>query len=205
MAQNDTEWRQHVEAWLAGPASTPPPGVTSNLLGGPSLYKYNLGLVAFGTVLAVADQHGSGKHIWDISGRDLMMYNKLTNAIILTYTLVIILTKVSILILYLRLFTPTRSIRNIIHITLWANVLFYISAFFVAIFICNPRDAFWNPYIRVENVKCLDSAAAKIVSAVFNVVSDCTILVLPISTVWMLQMQRKKKFWTIAIFASGLL
>ncbi|KAL8796077.1 MAG: hypothetical protein Q9182_007434 [Xanthomendoza sp. 2 TL-2023] len=138
MVLNDTEWRQRVEAWLAGPASDPPPGRTSNFPNGPNLYKYNV------------------------------------------------------------------SIRYIIHFTLWANILFYIAAFFVALFICNPRDAFWNPYLHAERVKCLDSAAAKVASAVFNAVSDITILVLPISTIWTLRMQRKKKIWTIAVFASGL-
>ncbi|KAI4247196.1 MAG: hypothetical protein L6R40_001539 [Gallowayella cf. fulva] len=233
MVRNETEWRQQVDAWLMGPASPPPPGVTSNLLGGPSLRKYDVlcqafcltvvttlvvvrmytkgtaatryfsDSLAFGIIIAEADGHGSGKHIWDVRGRDLMEYNKLSNAAILTYTLAILFTKVSILLLYLRIFTPTRSVRYIIHITLWANVLFYIACFFVAIFICNPRDTLWNPY--VEHAECGNSAAAKVVSAVFNVISDFTILVIPISTVWKLQMQRKKRWWTIGIFASGLL
>lgn len=47
MVRNETEWRQQVDAWLMGPASPPPPGVTSNLLGGPSLRKYDVLCQAF--------------------------------------------------------------------------------------------------------------------------------------------------------------
>lgn len=125
------------------------------------------------------------------------------NAILVTYTLVIILTKASILLLYLRVFAPARTLRIIIHFNLWANVVFYIIGFFVTLLICLPREALWNPYIR--NIKCLNAVAAELASAVFNVVSDFAILILPISMVWKLQMQRKKKLAVSAVFATGVL
>ena len=42
MSQNDTQWRQQVDAWLVGPAANPPPGVTSNFTNGPSRHKYDI-------------------------------------------------------------------------------------------------------------------------------------------------------------------
>lgn len=35
-----------------------------------------LGLIAFGIVVAEADRYGSGRHIWDITGGDYVIYNK---------------------------------------------------------------------------------------------------------------------------------
>ena len=66
-----------------------------------------------------------------------------------------------------------------------------------------PRAAYWNPYI--ENATCLDQNAAELVAATFNMVSDFAILIIPIYTVYTLQMKKNKKLATLAIFAVGLL
>lgn len=42
MSQNDTQWRQQVDARLVGPAANPPPGVSSNFTNGPSRHKYDI-------------------------------------------------------------------------------------------------------------------------------------------------------------------
>lgn len=136
--------------------------------------------------------------MWDITGADYLTFNKvqsrtracradvtdirqLTYAFYIIYTFDILFTKASILLLYLRVFSPTRSLRIVIHIFLWAHILFYIASFFAAVFMCFPLDAIWNPYVR--HIKCLDIGALKVVSAVINVVSDFAILFIPISTV----------------------
>lgn len=133
----------------------------------------------------------------------LLTFRQLTYAFYITYTFDILFTKASILLLFLRVFSLTRSLRIVIQIFLWAHILFYIASFFAAVFMCFPLDAIWNPYVR--HIKCLDIGALKVVSAVINVVSDFAILFIPISTVWNLKMQRKNKVRTMAIFATGLL
>lgn len=42
MAQNDTQRQQQMDAWLAGPVSKPPPGVSSDFVNGPSLHEYDI-------------------------------------------------------------------------------------------------------------------------------------------------------------------
>ena len=128
---------------------------------------------------------------------------QLKYAVYITYTLDILFTKASILLLYLRVFSPAQSLRIVIHLFLWAHILCYIAGFFVAVFNCSPRDAIWNPYVR--NIKCHDTRALNVASAVINVVSDFAILFIPILTVWNLKMQQKHKVRTVAIFATGLL
>ena len=121
----------------------------------------------------------------------------------MVYVLVIVITKSSILLLYLRIFSPSPLIRNLIIVNLWANILFYVVAFFVEMFNCVPRAAIWD--VRIQDYHCLDVEAAELASAAFNVVSDFAILVLPISTVWTLQMRTKKKLAVVSVFATGLL
>ena len=125
------------------------------------------------------------------------------NASELAYTLTILLTKTSILLLYLRIFSPTPSLRLAIHITLWANVAFYVIGFFLELFMCHPRESIWNPWI--ENWKCIDQGAAELASAIFNTVSDFTILGLPISAIPKLNIKREKKAALMVVFATGLL
>ncbi|KAL9053344.1 MAG: hypothetical protein Q9206_003972 [Seirophora lacunosa] len=184
MAQNDTQRQQQMDAWLAGPVSKPPPGVSSDFVNGPSLHEYDIICQTICLTLVT-------------------LFVALFNGIQITYVLVILLTKVSILLLYLRLFSPTPALRTTIHINLWANAVFYVACIFAVLFICNPRAALWKPDVGL--VHCHDQRTVRIASAAVNGISDVAILVIPISVVWRLQMQRKKKLRAIAVLASGLL
>ena len=131
-----------------------------------------------------------------------MTYLQLIDISSMTYTLVILSTKASILLLFLRVFSPSRPVRISIHVALWANIGFYVPGFFMQLFWCVPRDAIWNLRMR-QNARCLDAFGAQLASAAINVLSDLTILILPISTVWTLQMPGRKKLGILAVFATG--
>ena len=82
----------------------------------------------------------------------------------------------------------------IILINLWANIAMYIAAFVIGIV--------W--YIRKEGIGHQGGSLA-IPFAVFNIVSNIVILILPIFMVWTLKMPRQKKLATSAVFAVGTL
>ena len=52
---------------------------------------------------------------------------------------------------------------------------------------------------------CFDGSASYKASGVFNVLSDFAILIVPMPTLWSLQMSFKKKLLTMGVFAIGLL
>jgi len=52
---------------------------------------------------------------------------------------------------------------------------------------------------------CINQRAAEIASAAINTFSDFAILLLPIDTVWGLNMAKKKKLGILAILSAGLL
>ena len=91
------------------------------------------------------------------------------------------------------------SARVIIGVTL----VYYIMSTFITAFSCSPHEKIWNPL--VTDGHCLDNNALVLVTCVFNIVSDVTILLLPTRAVWKLQMARKKKIGIILLFAIGLL
>jgi hypothetical protein len=70
------------------------------------------------------------------------------------------------------------------------------------IFACSPREKIWHPLIEG---KCLDLASILISGAVVNIVSDFSILILPIYSVWQLQLNTARKIGVSSVFATGLL
>lgn len=112
--------------------------------------------------------------------------------------------KLVLLIQIHRIFTIAE--KNFIFWATWiliiCNVMTYISATFVYLFGCSPREAIWNP--RVSG-KCINWDRAQILTSAMNVVSDFCILVLPLQGIWGLHMPLKRKLGAGSVFGVGIL
>ncbi len=117
-----------------------------------------------------------------------------------TYQISIFCLKTSILLLYMRIFTTSRTLRYTSWVIILITFLFYSIGFFMAIFSCRPRRKIWYP---MTEGTCIEWAPGQLVNSVINIVTDVLILVLPMREVWRLQMPRKQKVGLIAIFAVG--
>ena len=84
---------------------------------------------------------------------------------------------------------------------MWTTFLFYFVDTFFEIFMCNPREKIWNPLM--EEGHCFNASALYMATGIFNVVSDFSILVLPMVPIWSLQIPYKKKIMISALFAVG--
>ena len=112
-------------------------------------------------------------------------------------------TKVAILLLYLRVFSPRRwdkfdtSVRGFILII----CAFYFASTTAKICQCLPRARIWD-----KNVpgKCVSLFALLGASGIFNIISDVGILLVPLKGVWNLQMSQKRKVLVYAVFTVGL-
>ncbi|KAL8857491.1 MAG: hypothetical protein Q9178_005985 [Gyalolechia marmorata] len=71
----------------------------------------------------------------------------------------------------------------------------------VQIFQCQPREKIWHPLLPG---RCVDLAAVLISGAVINVISDLSILVLPVAKIWQLQMRTSRKLSLSVVFGTGL-
>lgn len=161
-----------------------------------------LGLITYGAIFFATDHYGDGTHLWNVTVRNFIHYAFLINASAVVYSVTILFAKLSILLLYLRVFSPARRVRFAILAVMLANVAFYVIAIFVEIFQCKPRKKIWLVWIEG---KCINEIAAQITGAVWNTVSDFVILILPLNTVRALKIKKAAKIGTIAIFATGLL
>jgi len=88
-------------------------------------------------------------------------------------------------------------------IVLISLFIFYVVDVPLRLFICVPREKIWNPFY--QGGKCADQEALVMASASFNAASDFIILLLPIHSVWKLQIPLKKKILIDIYFATGLL
>ncbi|KAI1371033.1 hypothetical protein F4677DRAFT_436566 [Hypoxylon crocopeplum] len=81
---------------------------------------------------------------------------------------------------------------------IWANLIFYFAIMLAFIFNCMPQEKIWHPN---TDGRCINSNASIIATSAINVVSDLTILALPLASRFQLHMAPKTKIWTAAVFA----
>ena len=114
-----------------------------------------------------------------------------------------ILAKVAALWPLIRIFSPHKRglIFWLIQGLIWVNVLWYSAGFFALLFQCSPREKIWNPSVRghcgVDGFKLFVAANS------FNIVSDFSMLVLPLYSIWHLKLAIKQKLGVSVIFATG--
>ncbi|KAL8789308.1 MAG: hypothetical protein Q9213_001231 [Squamulea squamosa] len=161
-----------------------------------------IGLVGFAGVFFAMGEAGAGRHQWDISLRDYMRVNRLVSAADIGYCVVILLAKLPILLQYIRIFIPARQgfVYWASQTLIWANLFFYVSTSFALLFECTPRAKIWDTTIPG---RCINIKAVFLLTGAWNVLSDITILVLPISPIWQLQMSQRKKLGIYAVFSTG--
>lgn len=111
--------------------------------------------------------------------------------------------KLCVLLQMMRLFRGNKkdSVYWTIQALIWANLVFYASLFFCFIFACRPRAKLQNPKIAGA---CINNDASILATSVINIISDFSILLLPVSAVWKLKMTIKRKLAIAAIFGTGL-
>ena len=108
--------------------------------------------------------------------------------------------KMSILILYLRLFAVNRRSRY----SVWL-IMFFVCGYLIAnlltqIFGCSPRPKYWDPDIPGH---CINYTKAGLVYGSMNIISDLFIFILPLPVVWQLNLSSREKVGVSVIFMSG--
>lgn len=132
-----------------------------------------------------------------------MLREQWFNVSSIEYGVTICLTKLAILWLYRRVFSPVRwSLFDSLCVFLIVICIgFYSITSFVKIFECTPRAKIVNPKIPGH---CVDISRLLNTSGLFNTITDFLILLLPVHAVWNLHLTRLKKFLVVLVFTFGL-
>lgn len=83
------------------------------------------------------------------------------------------------------------------------NFMFYTAVTFGEIFLCSPREKYWN--VLITYGRCGNAYTANTGSGAINAFSDIILLLLPQGVIWKLQMPLKRKIAVSLVFLTGLL
>ncbi|KAJ5341187.1 hypothetical protein N7541_010311 [Penicillium brevicompactum] len=172
--------------------------------------------VTYSVIALIMGHYGGGLHWSDVAEEDKIPFQKVSKTPTLRWTSLLTsqtiyatmvmygptayLTKVCLLWIMTRVFSPFRKCVIFIRIFMGLMLAYYIPAVIVKVRICSPIATFWNKEIGGS---CLDENAIIMADAVVSVVSDLIILILPLPLTLTLQMSTKRKMRVMGILGAG--
>lgn len=109
-------------------------------------------------------------------------------------------SKLALLVFYLRI-SPQRLFRLSVYTAMCFISCYTIGLIFPTLFGCRPIERSFNALIKEAN--CINAGALYIAMAVFNVVSDVILFILPIPMVFGLQMPLRQRLGLFFVFGIG--
>ena len=123
--------------------------------------------------------HGLGRDIWTVSFKDITAMLRLFYLGEIFYLISAAVTKIAILIFYLRVFTSQRF-KQVTRVLIVLNALALIAWFFPVVFQCKPVRYAWTRWDGESGGSCIDLNAGTWTHATFNIVMDVVVLILPL-------------------------
>ena len=120
------------------------------------------------------------------------------------YSPSILMAKLSLLLLYLRIFHANVKLRYFIQFGIGFLSLFYTGTLIAYAILSIPKPG-QSQLAAILSVDTARDIPLGITQGAVNVVSDFYIFCLPIPVIWKLQLPRGKKIGVLAIFMTGLL
>ena len=119
------------------------------------------------------------------------------------YNPAIVAVKISILLLYRRLFTD-KGLNRTFDICIWSvsafTLAYSIIGVFTILFHCTPINSLWNPTVTG---KCIDFESVLITVSSCNIGADIFVLCIPMPLLWGLNMPTRRKAQLMGIFLLG--
>ncbi|UNI18571.1 hypothetical protein JDV02_004831 [Purpureocillium takamizusanense] len=144
--------------------------------------------------------HGGGLNQWDVSVTQIQPYLKSCYAATLFYAPMAFTVKLALLVMIVRVFGSVHRKTLIgMYVLIAIIVAYYVSGFFIKVFICWPISAYWHG----ESDKCMNQSAIITADAIISVISDLTILLLPTPLTWSLQLPRRKRVRVAGLLCAG--
>ncbi|PKY03825.1 hypothetical protein P168DRAFT_311363 [Aspergillus campestris IBT 28561] len=156
--------------------------------------------VSYSVVALIMSHFGGGVHWNDVPEAHHIPFQKTVYVTMVLYGPTAYLTKLSLLWIMTRVFSPFRKSVIFIYFFLALMLAYYIPAVIVKIRICDPIAKFWVPDLPGS---CLDQSSIILADAVVSVVSDFIVLLVPLPLTVRLQLPLKKKMRVMVILGAG--
>ncbi|PVH98525.1 hypothetical protein DM02DRAFT_630149 [Periconia macrospinosa] len=151
-------------------------------------------------VPSVATHIGLGRHLWDIPGpinSDLWIYYIVTRTL---YGVSIMLTKLSILTLFLR-FVLWGLPRVGIYILMAIVIIYSILTSFYWAYACRPTEKYWD--FTIKGGSCINWFKVAVFGAAMNTATDAVLLILPVAFLWNLRTTTRERIGAMIVLMTG--
>lgn len=172
-------------------------------------------LIAFAFLIALTNEFQSmsnealGKDLWTLQPEQITatLYHFWIEAIL--YNFVMNFTKISIILLYLRVWTSANTwsghFRLACFILIGLHVAYAIIIAFTVVFECNPISLAWTRWDNEHPGTCIDYLAQSYAVAAFNTILDFATFLLPLPKLVKLNVSNGKKIAVCGAFLIGFL
>ncbi|KAI1118685.1 hypothetical protein F5Y14DRAFT_399397 [Nemania sp. NC0429] len=154
--------------------------------------------IPYCVVLGIATDSGLGKHVRFVTNPRLLQIYFISAEVL--YSVVIVNIKWSILAFYRHIF-PLKLFRWVLLGLASFMGAWMFTAVFTLIFQCVPIEYNWDRTIHGGH--CIDVSKFLLVTSILNVLTDVSILVLPLPLVWKLNVTHRQRGALLALFALG--
>ncbi|KAK4442400.1 hypothetical protein QBC34DRAFT_25721 [Podospora aff. communis PSN243] len=155
--------------------------------------------IAYTGFMVVQIRTGYGVHKWDMSMEQLAIYFKMVYAALILYSTAIIVTKVSVLLLFLDVFHSTR-LRRVAWFTLGLVGIHGTWIVLSNVFFCVPIKAFWD--LTISRDRCFEPMKW-FIEMWAHIALDFVIFLLPLPVIRSMTLQRRQKMWLCFVFSLG--
>ncbi|KAF2014143.1 hypothetical protein BU24DRAFT_462955 [Aaosphaeria arxii CBS 175.79] len=158
------------------------------------------------TCISTQAEYQTGYHIWDL--RPEIAANPVKPAQIamatqLLFIPITALTKVSILLTYLRIF-PSTTNKYFCYCMFAFTAIWSLISFFLALFQCKPIEAYWL-LAKYPNRECIDIAPLFYTTGGLNILSDFLIFLWPAKDLAKIRISLKQRVTLIIMFTLGVI
>ncbi|KAI0191924.1 hypothetical protein F4808DRAFT_443454 [Astrocystis sublimbata] len=161
-------------------------------------------IVAVCGILLSLNDHPNGRHLWDVPFSVLTdSYLQINFTFVLLSAAASLLVKLSLLMLYLRIFNPVQAVKITIYACIGVLTAFYFSTIIAELVVGIPRNrgGWQEAQVRYGPF----GLTISVVRGVFGVVSDFVILFIPITQLIKLSVPLGRKIVLLGVFLTGLL
>ncbi|KAF2209741.1 hypothetical protein CERZMDRAFT_113741 [Cercospora zeae-maydis SCOH1-5] len=156
--------------------------------------------IATMATMIIQVETGTGRHAKEIEPHELVRNLKAFWVSIWVYNISLTLSKVSILIQYLRIF-PQKWFRVSTWILMALIIAYGVYTVLTGILLCQPVAYFWDR--TIEGGKCLNQFAIWFTNAGLNIATDVAITSLPLPVLNALELPKRQRRALIFVFSLG--
>jgi hypothetical protein len=121
----------------------------------------------------------------------------------MVYLAGIMWAKISILILYAKVFYIRTRFRYFCYFMMFITFAYCTIFFFIYAFDCKP--VYWNWHFDPFHYDCIDITHIKMATGAINILTDLIVVLMPLPLVMQLQLAKSQKIGLCLVFSTGFL